>query len=70
LQEVDDKLILYGFIAGFLLNAVLAAQMVYYWNASTKKGKGKQKEKIPVTASSGSSTATPKGKNPTTRRRG
>jgi mannose-P-dolichol utilization defect 1 len=32
LQEVDDKLILYGFVAGFVLNAVLAGQMVYYWN--------------------------------------
>lgn len=28
LKEVDDKLILYGYIAGFILNAVLAAQMV------------------------------------------
>ena len=27
-QEVDDKMILYGFIAGFLLNAVIAGQMV------------------------------------------
>lgn len=70
LQEVDDKLILYGFIAGFVLNAVLATQMVYYWNAPTKKAKGKQKEKIPITASTGSTTATPKGKSPTTRRRG
>lgn len=35
LQEVDDKLILYSFIAGFTLNAVLAAQMVYYWNSPT-----------------------------------
>jgi len=71
LQEVDDKLILYGFIAGFALNAVLAAQMVYYWNAPTKKStKGKQKEKVVVPAPTGSTTATPKGKNPTTRRRG
>ena len=31
---MDDKIILYGFIAGFLLNAVIAAQMVgtlYTW---------------------------------------
>jgi mannose-P-dolichol utilization defect 1 len=35
LQEVDDDLILYSFIAGFVLNAVLAAQMVYYWNSPT-----------------------------------
>jgi mannose-P-dolichol utilization defect 1 len=28
IQEVDDPVILYGFVAGFLLNAVLAFQMV------------------------------------------
>ena len=28
LQEVDDKLILAGFVGGFVLNLVLAAQMV------------------------------------------
>ena len=72
LQEVDDKLILYGFIAGFVLNAILASQMVYYWNAPSKKALGKQKEKVPITAkpSSSSNTATPKNKTPTTRRRG
>ncbi|KAG0645517.1 Mannose-P-dolichol utilization defect [Hyphodiscus hymeniophilus] len=70
MQEVDDKLILYATIGGFLLNAVLAGQMVYYWNAPTRKAKGKQREKIPVAATSGSTTATPKGKSPTTRRRG
>ncbi len=31
LQEVGDKLILFGFVSGFALNLVLAAQMVYYW---------------------------------------
>ena len=35
LQEVPDKIILYSFVAGFVLNAVLAAQMVYYWNSPT-----------------------------------
>ncbi|KAI9834645.1 MAG: hypothetical protein M1826_000047 [Phylliscum demangeonii] len=30
-QEVDDRLILYGFVAGFVLNLVLAAQLLYYW---------------------------------------
>jgi len=69
LQEVDDKLILYGFIAGFALNAVLAAQMVYYWNTPSKTAKGKQRE-TPIAASSGKSTATPKRRSPTTRRRG
>ncbi|KXT09880.1 hypothetical protein AC579_2995 [Pseudocercospora musae] len=37
LQEVDDKLILYGFLAGFSLNLVLALQMVYHWNSSSSK---------------------------------
>jgi mannose-P-dolichol utilization defect protein 1 len=72
LQEVDDKLILYGFIAGFALNAVLALQMVLYWNAPSAKAKGKQKE-VPVAAPASSATttsSTPKSKGPTTRRRG
>ncbi|KAI9743646.1 MAG: hypothetical protein M1818_002962 [Claussenomyces sp. TS43310] len=69
MQEVDDPLILYGFIAGFALNAVIAAQMVYYWNAPSEKAKGKQREK-PIAPASGKSKATPKGKSPTTRRRG
>ncbi|KAK3393709.1 hypothetical protein B0H63DRAFT_443929 [Podospora didyma] len=75
LQEVDDKLILYGFIAGFSLNLVIALQMVYYWNAPSAKAKGKQKEVPAVAARSSSSSATttsatPKSKGPTTRRRG
>ncbi|KEF63271.1 mannose-P-dolichol utilization defect 1 [Exophiala aquamarina CBS 119918] len=42
LQEVDDKLILYGFVAGLFLNAVLAVQMLYYWNSPTTAGHGKE----------------------------
>jgi mannose-P-dolichol utilization defect protein 1 len=68
---VDDKLILYGFVAGFALNLILAVQMIYYWNAPTKSStKGKKKEKTPLAATSASSTSTPKSKTPTTRRRG
>lgn len=77
LQEVDDQLILYGFIAGFALNLVLAAQMVYYWNAPSAKVRGKMKEpKVPAvtttTTPSKQSVAstTPRSKGPTTRRRG
>jgi mannose-P-dolichol utilization defect protein 1 len=70
LQEVDDKLILYGFVAGFVLNAILAAQVVYYWNAPAKVTQEREKEQIATAASSGKTTATPKGKSPTTRRRG
>jgi len=71
LQEVDDKLILYGFVAGFALNLILALQMVYYWNAPSAKAKGKQKE-VPVAAPTSATTtsSTPKSKGPTTRRRG
>ncbi|CEJ85388.1 Putative Polyketide synthase [[Torrubiella] hemipterigena] len=71
LQEVDDKLILYGFIAGFALNLVLASQMVYYWNAPSAKAQGKRKA-APAKAkgkAAGASSATPK-KSPATRRRG
>lgn len=68
---MDDKLILYGFIAGFTLNCILAAQMVYYWNAPSAKVRGKMKEApVATPSSSGVSTATPKSKGPTTRRRG
>lgn len=83
LQEVDDKLILYGFIAGFALNAILALQMVYYWNSSSKtkskKNKNKkssntkQKEKVSVAASPAASTTQSQkntAKSPSTRRRG
>ncbi|RMZ77119.1 hypothetical protein DV737_g4539, partial [Chaetothyriales sp. CBS 132003] len=41
LQEVDDKLILYGYVAGFVLNAILAAQVLYYWNSPAKVGSAK-----------------------------
>jgi mannose-P-dolichol utilization defect protein 1 len=37
IQEVNDSIILYNFIAGAVLNFVLAAQMVYYWNSPTSK---------------------------------
>ncbi|KAL2797871.1 hypothetical protein BJX66DRAFT_71183 [Aspergillus keveii] len=47
LQEVDDKLILYGFLAGFSLNLVLAAQMLYYWNSPAQPKKQKQQQKQP-----------------------
>ncbi|KAH7313480.1 hypothetical protein B0I35DRAFT_355753 [Stachybotrys elegans] len=67
LQEVDDKLILYGFISGFALNCILAFQVLYYWNAPSAKVVGKRKEE-PV-ALKMTPASTPK-KGPTTRRRG
>ena len=69
-QEVDDRMILYQFVAGFILNAILAGQMAYYWKsppASAAESGKAEHEKVAM----GSSTATPaRGKGPTTRRRG
>jgi len=75
LQEVDDKIILSTCIAGFTLNAIIAAQMAYYWNAPSQKVPMKvriQEKDVmsSVASSSGSATSTPKSKQPTTRRRG
>ncbi|KAK6533802.1 hypothetical protein TWF694_002731 [Orbilia ellipsospora] len=47
LQEVDDPLILWSFLGGAILNAVLAAQMIYYWNSSAPaKGKKRSKKSL------------------------
>ncbi|TID13497.1 putative monosaccharide-P-dolichol utilization protein [Venturia nashicola] len=72
IQEVDDPLILYGFIAGFALNAILAAQMVYYWNSSSSK---KSAPALKVTGVDGApvkqtGSQINQGKSPSTRRRG
>ena len=79
LKEVDDKLILYGFISGFALNAVLAAQMVYHWNSPasssseskklTKKGKEAVASPVRATKAKAKSTGTA-STSPSTRRRG
>jgi len=34
LQEVNDPVILTGFVVGAVANLVLALQMIYYWNAA------------------------------------
>ncbi|CBX95131.1 hypothetical protein IAQ61_009762 [Plenodomus lingam] len=86
LQEVDDPLILYGFVAGFALNLVLFLQMMYYWNApsSSKATPSKSDKKLekPVAAnqqdmaravSSGTApsyASVAEKKSPSTRRRG
>ncbi|PYI34750.1 mannose-P-dolichol utilization defect 1 protein [Aspergillus indologenus CBS 114.80] len=86
LQEVDDKLILYGFIAGFSLNLILAAQMLYYWNSPAKSQVPNKKKTAgkPIASASAAGVSTPRptatssgisspkssGKTPTTRRRG
>ncbi|KAJ5175215.1 Mannose-P-dolichol utilization defect 1 protein [Penicillium canariense] len=72
LQEVEDKLILYGFIAGFTLNVILAGQMVYYWNSPAPNKKAPRAKIAEKAASGESSGVSPKpgSKTPTTRRRG
>ena len=71
LQETGDMLIFYSYLASFLLNAVLAFQMVYYWNSPKSANHaaelGKQPEKVAMGSGTGSSA---KAKSPTTRRRG
>ena len=75
LQEVPDPLILYSFVAGFALNAILALQVIWYWNAPASKQTELKKLERPITAggaSSGKSSgvAPAAGKSPSTRRRG
>ena len=72
LQEVDDKLILYGFVAGFVLNAVLAGQMVYYWNekGTTAKHGEEVSEKVSQAVGQGTGADVKKGVASSTRRRG
>ncbi|KAI9862293.1 MAG: hypothetical protein M1813_004769 [Trichoglossum hirsutum] len=73
LQEVDDKLILYSFIAAFTLNAILAAQMAYYWNSgdgAVSKKKVTYSDPTPTGSQTATTTSSAKGKGPTTRRRG
>ncbi|KAF2270906.1 mannose-P-dolichol utilization defect 1 protein [Lojkania enalia] len=72
LQEVPDPLILYGFIAGFTLNAILALQVIWYWNSPTSKTESKKSNKsIAGKGSSGETTGSAaKAKSPSTRRRG
>jgi mannose-P-dolichol utilization defect 1 len=71
LKEVDDPLILYGFVAGFALNAVLAAQMLYYWNSPSSKKTPTIKLQKPVQESVGVSTGSvSKGRKTPSRRRG
>ena len=69
---MDDKLILYGFVAGFALNAVLAVQMVYYWNSPQTATHAEEIGEKPAKVAMGSTTTgvQTKVKSPTTRRRG
>ena len=74
LQEVNDPLILYGYVAGFALNLVLALQVIYYWNTPAKATKPAPAIRVqgekgePAALSSGADV--PRSTTPSTRRRG
>ena len=75
LAEVSDPLILYGFLAGGALNAVLAVQMLYYWNADAAKRGKRKKNGAAKTGAEGATNGqggqAQKNRNkPRTRRRG
>ncbi|KAI9762786.1 MAG: hypothetical protein M4579_000138 [Chaenotheca gracillima] len=73
IQEVDDPLILYAFVAGFALNAVLAAQMVYYWNSPASSASNSTSptaaKKGAMAQGSSTATSSTKGKGSSTRTR-
>jgi mannose-P-dolichol utilization defect protein 1 len=60
LSEVNDPIILYGFLGGFALNVVLAAQMLFYWNAGSNKQSEAAKPKKQQLAAP--AAATPSGR--------
>jgi mannose-P-dolichol utilization defect 1 len=60
MTEVNDPVILGGFLASVLLNAVLAVQMVLYWNKSPATTVGSPALKGPRTPTASSRPKTPK----------
>ncbi|TQS31317.1 hypothetical protein Golomagni_08406 [Golovinomyces magnicellulatus] len=44
MTETDDKLLLYGFGLATLFNAVIAAQVVYYWNGDKALAEQKKRD--------------------------
>lgn len=43
-QEVNDKVILYGYSIATLLNGILVLQMIMYWNNTSATGKSKKND--------------------------
>lgn len=72
LKEVDDTLILGGFLAGAFFNAILFAQLIYYWNvpAAGKAAKARHPRRTTSLSADSTTTGVSKTKAPTTRRRG
>ncbi|KAI6249251.1 Mannose-P-dolichol utilization defect 1 protein [Erysiphe necator] len=69
-QEIDDKLILYNYIAGFSLNLLITLQLIYYWDTKTYEAKPQQIKKKYETAASESLDSKPKARSSSNRRRG
>ena len=57
IQETGDPTIIYTYLAASGVNALIAFQMLWYWNSPANKkgrgGKGKSTPKTPSTASNG-----------------
>ncbi|RKF77730.1 Mannose-P-dolichol utilization defect 1 protein-like protein [Golovinomyces cichoracearum] len=70
LQEVDDELILYGYIAGFALNTIITMQMIYYWNSPIRKSKERESEQNDLNSASSSSVSKASVRASSHRRRG
>ncbi|KAF9167667.1 hypothetical protein DFQ26_003631 [Actinomortierella ambigua] len=65
MTEVDDMIILAGFLLSTLFNCILALQMALYWNATppAKAGKGKKAgDSLPVSSSSSAAQGKKKSK--------
>ena len=78
IQEVNDPVILIGFVSAFALNLVLALQMLWYWNvapAAQDKVRAKARAAQAMLAggdaksSSAAASGAQKAKSPSTRRR-
>ncbi|OMH80246.1 Mannose-P-dolichol utilization defect 1 protein [Zancudomyces culisetae] len=39
--EIQNRVVLMGFVLSFAANAILAFQMLYYWNSTSRKSKDK-----------------------------
>ena len=63
IQEVQDPLILWGFLLATLFNGVLALQMVVYWNKTSTSASSASKLK------QGTTTATTKQDTPAAERK-
>ena len=67
LTEVNDPVILAGFVAGAVVNVLLGAQVLYYWNAAPAPAAAKPKAK-PASGTAPASGTTPKSARASSKR--